>query len=90
MITVMKFQSVIARHHARLPARRKSGAACLCLARQRLRQPDRQKSTPTSAASSPAVRVNGADIRMQVKPEGTAGGSLRAQRDGRFRRGGHV
>jgi hypothetical protein len=29
----------------------------------------------TYSASSPAVRVNGADIRMQVKPEGTDGGS---------------
>ncbi|RPJ35201.1 MAG: hypothetical protein EHM17_03465 [Verrucomicrobiaceae bacterium] len=29
----------------------------------------------TYSASSSAVRVNGADIRMQVKPEGTAGGS---------------
>lgn len=29
----------------------------------------------TYAATSPAVRVNGADIRMQVKPEGTDGGS---------------
>ncbi len=29
----------------------------------------------TYAASSSAVRVNGAEIRMQVKPEGTSGGS---------------
>ncbi len=29
----------------------------------------------TYSASSPAVRVNGADIRMQVKPEGSDGGS---------------
>ena len=29
----------------------------------------------TYAASSPVVRVNGADVRMQVKPEGTDGGS---------------
>jgi hypothetical protein len=29
----------------------------------------------TYSATSSAVRVNGADIRMQVKPEGTAGGS---------------
>ncbi|RYD41958.1 MAG: hypothetical protein EOP85_11900, partial [Verrucomicrobiaceae bacterium] len=29
----------------------------------------------TYSASSPAVRVNGADIRMQVKPEGTDGGT---------------
>lgn len=28
-----------------------------------------------SYASSPPVRVNGAEIRMQVKPQGTAGGS---------------
>lgn len=27
-------------------------------------------------ASSPPVRVNGADVRMQVKPEGTANGSF--------------
>lgn len=29
----------------------------------------------TYSASSPAVRVNGADVRMQVKPQGTDGGS---------------
>jgi hypothetical protein len=29
----------------------------------------------TYSATSTAVRVNGAEIRMQVKPEGTAGGS---------------
>lgn len=29
----------------------------------------------TYSANSPAVRVNGADIRMQVKPQGTDGGS---------------
>lgn len=32
-------------------------------------------SKHTYAATSSAVRVNGAAIRMQVKPEGTAGGS---------------
>lgn len=34
-----------------------------------------KKNTYGTDASSPAVRVNGADIRMQVKPEGTDGGS---------------
>lgn len=34
-----------------------------------------KKNTYNSAASSPAVRVNGAEIRMQLKPEGTSGGS---------------
>ncbi len=34
-----------------------------------------KKHTYGSAASSPPVRVNDTDIRMQVKPEGTAGGS---------------
>ena len=34
-----------------------------------------KKNTYDSAASSPPVRVNGAEIRMQVKPEGTSGGS---------------
>lgn len=32
-------------------------------------------SKHTYSASSPAVKVNGADVRMQVKPEGTDGGS---------------
>lgn len=32
-------------------------------------------SKHTYSASSPAVRVNGAEIRMQVKPEGSDGGS---------------
>ncbi len=32
-------------------------------------------SKHTYSTSSPAVRVNGADIRMQVKPEGSTGGS---------------
>lgn len=34
-----------------------------------------KKNTYDAAASSPAVRVNGADIRIQLKPEGTSGGS---------------
>ncbi len=34
-----------------------------------------KKHTYGTAASSPPVRVNGTDIRMQVKPEGTEGGS---------------
>jgi hypothetical protein len=34
-----------------------------------------KKHTYGKAASSPPVRVNGTDIRMQVKPEGSAGGS---------------
>lgn len=34
-----------------------------------------KKNTYAADASSPAVRVNGASIRMQVKPEGTSGGS---------------
>jgi hypothetical protein len=34
-----------------------------------------KKHTYGANASSPPVRVNGADIRMQVKPEGTDGGS---------------
>jgi hypothetical protein len=34
-----------------------------------------KKHTYGTAASSPPVRLNGTDIRMQVKPEGTEGGS---------------
>jgi hypothetical protein len=34
-----------------------------------------KKHTYGANVSSPPVRVNGADIRMQVKPEGTDGGS---------------
>lgn len=33
------------------------------------------KHTYTAAASSPAVKVNGADIRLQLNPQGTDGGS---------------
>lgn len=35
-----------------------------------------KKHTYDAAASSPAVTVNGARIRLQLKPEGTAGGSF--------------
>lgn len=33
------------------------------------------KNTYVADASSPAVKMNGASIRMQVKPEGTSGGT---------------
>jgi hypothetical protein len=69
----MKFQSVIApiMHGRRLAARAAlfscllASASCVSLI----------ASKHTYSASSSAVRVNGADIRMQVKPEGTDGGS---------------
>jgi len=35
-----------------------------------------KKNTYEKGASSPPVKVNGADIRLQVKPEGTANGSI--------------
>lgn len=35
-----------------------------------------KKNTYGTSVSSPAVRVNGAEIRMQVKPEGTENGSF--------------
>ncbi|MBC8127000.1 MAG: hypothetical protein H8M99_07640 [Gloeobacteraceae cyanobacterium ES-bin-144] len=69
----MKFQSVIAAimHGYRLAARTVlcgvilvSGSCVSMIA-----------SKHTYGAASPAVRVNGADIRMQVKPEGTDGGT---------------
>ncbi|MEO5913450.1 MAG: hypothetical protein ABIS50_04405 [Luteolibacter sp.] len=72
----MKFQSLIAAimHGSRLPARAalvviSCGAmgGCISLIAK--------KHTYGTAASSPPVRVNGTDIRMQVKPEGTEGGS---------------
>jgi len=61
-------------HGCRLTTRAAVGAACLvslsgCISLIA------KKNTYGAAASSPAVRVNGADIRMQVKPEGSDGGS---------------
>lgn len=35
-----------------------------------------KKNTYDAAASSPAVSVNGARVRLQLKPEGTSGGSF--------------
>ncbi|MGL4401481.1 MAG: hypothetical protein ACRCXD_16575, partial [Luteolibacter sp.] len=72
----MKFQSLIPAimHGIRLPARAALLAfsvgfmsGCVSLIAK--------KNTYGAAASSPAVRVNGADIRIQLKPEGTSGGS---------------
>jgi hypothetical protein len=73
MIAVMKFQSVIAaimhvwRHAARavLPALPLALSGCVSLT----------ASKHTYTASSPPAMLNGAEIRMQVKPEGTDGGS---------------
>ncbi|MEO5714241.1 MAG: hypothetical protein ABIT37_12210 [Luteolibacter sp.] len=65
----MKFQSVIARimHGSGLAA-----SAALLLSLTSCVSLIAKKNT---YASSPAVKVNGASVRMQVKPEGTSGGS---------------
>ncbi|MEO8615992.1 MAG: hypothetical protein ABI600_12690 [Luteolibacter sp.] len=68
----MKFQSLIARimHGSRLAtsvALLISSTSCISLIAE--------KNTYAADASSPAVKVNGASVRMQVKPEGTSGGS---------------
>jgi len=70
----MKFQSVITAimHGTRLAARAALvscilvSASCVSLI----------ASKNTFSASSPPVKVNGAEIRMQVKPQGTDGGSF--------------
>lgn len=73
MIASMKFLSVIsAIRSARRPAACAALAACLLGSNACV---SLTASKHTYSASSPAVRVNGADIRMQVKPEGTSGGS---------------
>jgi hypothetical protein len=72
MITVMKFQSLIAAiMHGRGLAARTALFSCLLAASGCV---SLIAGKHTYAATSPAVRVNGADIRMQVKPEGTDGG----------------
>jgi hypothetical protein len=70
----MKFHSLIAplNHGIRIPASAVLGLVCLsgttsCVSLMAKKH--------TYAASSSAVRVNGAQVRMQVKPEGTDGGS---------------
>jgi hypothetical protein len=76
MTTDMKFQSLIQviMHGIQLPARAALFAfgvgtisGCVSLIAK--------KNTYDAAATSPAVKVNGADIRIQLKPEGTSGGS---------------
>ncbi len=61
-------------HGSRLPARAALLAICLILPSGCMSL-IAKKNTYDTAASSPAVRVNGAAIRMQLKPEGTSGGS---------------
>jgi hypothetical protein len=77
IITDMKFQLLIARimHGFFRPASVTlalggliSMTGCVSLTAK--------KNTYGTSASSPAVKVNGADIRMQVKPEGTENGSF--------------
>ena len=59
-------------HRHRLAAR---AALCACVLGSSACMSLRA-SKHTYAVVSPAVRVNGADVRMQVKPEGTDGGSF--------------
>jgi hypothetical protein len=77
MITDMKFQSLMAgiMHGTRLPTRAALVALFMgflsgCMGIRETRR------TFGSAASSPAVTVDGTAIRMQLKPEGTAPGSI--------------
>jgi hypothetical protein len=73
MIAVMKFQSVIAAimHGYRIAA----SAALACLAMASVGCVSLIASKHTYNASSPAVNVGGASVRMQVRPEGDGGGS---------------
>ena len=73
MIAVMKFQSVIALIMHGLG--RSARAVLVLLAMVSTSCMSLIASKHSYSASSPAVRVNGAEIRMQVKPEGTDGGS---------------
>jgi len=61
-------------HGSRLPTSTALGAACL-ISLNSCVSLIAKKNTYGADVASPAVRVNGADIRMQVKPEGTDGGS---------------
>lgn len=61
-------------HGSRLPARAALLAICVIFPSGCMSLIAR-KNTYDTAASSPAVRLNGAAIRMQLKPEGTSGGS---------------
>jgi hypothetical protein len=72
----MKFQSLIASimHGFRLPTRAVVFLACLVSLNSCVSL-IAKKNTYDASASSPAVTVNGASIRMQVKPEGTTAGS---------------
>ena len=75
MITDMKFQSLIAAimHGPRL-ATRAALAAVFFAAPTSCVSLNAKKHT--YGAASPAVHLNGADVRMQVKPEGTDGGTF--------------
>lgn len=74
MITDMKFHSLIApiKHGFRLPT---SALLAGCCALGLSGCVSLMAKKHTYSASSSAVRVNGAEIRMQVRPEGTDGGS---------------
>ena len=61
-------------HGCRVPTRAVLVAIC-CVAQSSCISLIAKKHTYGTAASSPPVRVSGTDIRMQVKPEGTEGGS---------------
>lgn len=75
MMIVIKFQSVIERiMHAIRPAAR----MCMILATVPLTSCvslNATKHTYAADASSPAVKVNGANVRLQLNPQGTDGGS---------------
>ncbi len=73
----MKFQSLISAimHGSRVPTR-VAVAVILSVPVSGCVSLNAKKHTYGTAASSPPVRVNGTEIRMQVKPEGTEPGAF--------------
>jgi hypothetical protein len=72
---VIKFQSVIGRiMHAIRPAA-SLGALATAISLSSCVSLNATKHTYAADASSPAVKVNGASVRLQLNPQGTDGGS---------------
>jgi hypothetical protein len=77
IIADMKFQSLIARiMHGSRPATRAVVFLVTVMGLSGCVSIIAKKNTYGASASSPPVVVNGAKIRMQVKPEGAANGSV--------------
>ncbi|HVJ45125.1 MAG TPA: hypothetical protein VM511_01990 [Luteolibacter sp.] len=73
MNIVSKFQSVIGRIMHGIPAA--ASIAVLCFPMTSCMSLMAKKHSYSADASSPAVKLNGADIRLQLNPQGTDGGS---------------